>query len=91
MKLFEFTEELINSTVQGFLEKVGSYQATGVKARISLAFILDIAHVVDTDSEQKLVNEINELLQKYLIPLTVKYIDMKRKEVWFNENTSNIK
>lgn len=88
MKLFEFTEELVNKTVQDFLTKVGAYRNTGVNARISIAFMLDIAHIVDTATEQKLVNEVNDVLQKYNIPLTVKYIDLKRKEVWYNENTS---
>lgn len=86
MKLFEFTEELSTSSTHSFLEKLSAYKGLGVNARISVAFVMDIAHVHDYDSEQKLVKEINDILIRYNIPLTVKYIDMKRKEIWYNEN-----
>lgn len=86
MRLFEFTEELHDLNLHDFLVKIGSYRDTGVVARASLAFILDTAHVHNEESEIALVAQLNDILSKYDIPLRIKYVDMKRKEIWYREN-----
>lgn len=86
MRLFEFTEELNDSSIHDFLVKVGSYRDTGVIARASIAFILDTAHITGEESERALVRQVNEMLVKYRVLLIVKYIDLKRKEIWYYED-----
>lgn len=86
MRLFEFTEAMENLPITEFLSKVTEFGGNSVMARAAIGFIVDTAHVTNEDSESRLILEINATLAKYNIPLMVKYIDVKRKEIWFNEN-----